>query len=330
MANYTQNVYNLVDVTKSLAPDNKTMLRITDLIKVNNEIQDDLQWTEGTGLTTHVMGQRVALPEIKETIDNKGYGSGKQEIRTVEESACEIGSDNPIDIRTAHRHPKPLAFRAAQDDAHIVAHSETLVNRLFNGNRATNPMQINGLYNRSEWSGTAAANPTTQILAGTGYTSSDLYDIWLVAHGTDGLRMWYPRGSIAGLKIEDKGEQRVLDANNDPYYAYVTNFSWQFGIEINDPRNIIRIKNVKPADTAQTLEQAMIKAINKQRIRGKNSVFYLPRAAFDLLDIRGLTNLNAVRYEDVFGRQTMTFRGIPVRCVEYLDSKATLNGSALT
>jgi hypothetical protein len=324
MATYTQNQYNLVDVTKSLAPDQKTFLKTVDLIKQENEIMDDLQWEEGNGLTTHVIGQVVARPTISETADNQGYGKGKDEIKNIDEFACEIGSDNEIDVRTLNRNANPRQFRAMKDDSHVVAHGEKLVDMLFNGNRGTNPLQVTGLYNRAEWAGAASSNANTQILADTeaGGAGTELYDAWVIQHGEGGFKMWYPRGSKAGINIEDKGEIRVYDAAGNPYYAQVTHFDWKFGLGIYDPRNIVRVSNIKPTKSAQALEETLTRAINRLRKRGQNATIYLPRAVFDLLDIRAMNKANAAyRQEDVFGRQVTTFRGVPVRMIDALDLK---------
>lgn len=322
MANYTQNQYNLVDVTKSLAPDQKTLLKTVDLIAKSNECIDDFQWEEGNGITTHVIGQIVAKPDIAESMDNRGYGKGKDEIKNVTETSCEIGSDNEIDVRTLDREgANRMAFRSRKDDSHAVAHAEKLVSNIFSGNSKTNPLQFDGLYNRASWAGAISANGLFQVDAGGATTTNGLYDIWAMQHGDDGFKMWYPRGSKAGINIQDKGEVRVYDSEGKPYYAEVTHFDWKFGMAIYDPRNIVRVSNVKISDSALLLEEALIKAINRLRRRGKMACIYMPRAAFDLIDIRAMKALNGIKVEDVFGKQVTTFRGVPLRMVEELDTK---------
>jgi hypothetical protein len=321
MANYTQNDYNLVDVTKMLAPDNTTFLNIVDNIKKDEPIVDDLQWEEGNGITTHVIGQIVGRPEIKESMDNKGYGKGKDEIKNVTEESCEIGSDNEIDVRTLARSSNPMLFRAKKDDSHVVSHTEKFVNMIFGGNRKTNPMQINGLYNRPEWQGTISSNGLYQINAG-GASGNALYDAFLIEHGEEGLKMWYPRGSkTVGVNIEDKGEQRVLDSEGNPFYAHVTHFDWKFGIGIYNPRNIIRVSNIRPDDSTQTLEEVLVRAIGKLKNKGRRASIYLPQPVFDLLDIRAMKGLNAIKQEDVFGRKVTTFRGLALRVSDELETR---------
>lgn len=319
MANVTQNDYNLVDVTKSLAPDQKSFLNTVNLIAKKNDFLDDVRWEEGIGLTSHLIGQIVSMPDITESADNQGYGTGKDEVINVDEFACEIGSNNPIDVRTLMRSPNPREFRSRKDDSHIVAHGEKLVERVFSGNRKTNPLQIDGLYNRNFWAGSISSNGAYQLSAG-GISGADMFDAWVIRHGEDAFKMWYPRGSKAGINIEDKGELPVLDAAGKMYFAQVTHFDWKFGLGIYDPRNIVRVSNIKPSDSAQKLEETLVRAIN--RMRGENDiVIYLPSEVYTQLDILAMNKTNAVyTKEDVFGRKVTTFRGVPVRKVEFLDS----------
>ena len=155
-----------------------------------------------------------------------------------------------------------------------------------------------------------------------GGSGDDNTSIWLIAWDKMAIHGIYPQGSKAGLSEEFLGQHTVKDANGDQFEAYRTHYSWDAGFVVRDNRCAVRICNLDMSDLisgstgAVDLIDLMVSAIYKlpKVARGYRKAFYVRPEVLTALDkqTRKVSNL-MLNYGDVFGKQILTFRGIPVR-----------------
>ena len=192
--------------------------------------------------------------------------------------------------------------------------------RLFYGNSASDPEQFMGFAPR--FNDPTAANGNQLINAGG--TGSDNTSIWFVTWGDNQCHLLYPQGTMAGVQREDKGEQRVLDSNGNPYYVEEEMFSWHLGLAVKDWRYVSRICNIDVSSMAAgsvALYNFMRKAyyqLQNRRVAGGTLAIYCNRDVLEALDALA-TNAGAedsfVRLKpmEIEGKEVMTYRGIPIR-----------------
>ena len=156
--------------------------------------------------------------------------------------------------------------------------------------------------------------------------------------------MLYPKGTNAGISREDKGEQRVTDANGNPFYVMEELFTWHIGLAVGDWRFNARVANIDVSDAIagtvnlnKLMTQAYYKLQNRRVSRNggklgsagiKNIAIYMNRdmlAVLDNLQINGGSTDRYIRLRpgEEQGQEVMTWRGIPIR-----ETDAILNSEA--
>nr|WP_258577674.1 hypothetical protein [Acinetobacter baumannii] len=73
----------------------------------------------------------------------------------------------------------------------------------------------------------------------------------LCSGGREKTHLFYPQGTQAGLDIQDKGQQTVLDAQGGRYEAMRTYFQWDVGLSVRDWRSVVRIANIDVSDLSK-------------------------------------------------------------------------------
>jgi len=196
---------------------------------------------------------------------------------------------------------------------------------LFYGNEGTEPEAFTGFAPR--FNDTSAANGEN-IVSGGG-SGSDNNSIWLVAWGPNTCHGIYPKGSRAGLYMEDKGNVTIenIDGSNGRMEAYRTHYRWDCGITVRDWRYVVRIPNVdlsdltKNASAGADLIDLMTQGIEQlpSLTLGK-PVFYVSRKIKSFLrrQIMNKVANSTLTMDQVAGKMVTMFDGIPVKRVDAL------------
>jgi hypothetical protein len=186
----------------------------------------------------------------------------------------------------------------------------------------------------------ATSGAGNQIIDAGG-TGSNNTSIWFVTWGADGVCALYPQGTQGGIKQEDKGQQRVLDASGNAYYVEEEMFSAHMGFAVKDWRYVSRISNIDVPDMKAgsvalydfmrsayyRLHNRRVQKIADQRNPGR-TVIYANRDVIEVLDALATNagaNDNFVRLRpvEVEGKEVLGYRGIPIR-----ETDALLNTEA--
>ena len=325
MSTLTTNSLTLVELAKRTKDGN--ILKIAEVLNETNAILDDAAWVRGNGETSHTTTKRLSLPTGSWRKINEGVAMESSRTRQIVESLGMLEAYSQVDQALVDLSPDSREFRMSEDMAFVEGMSQTLAVTLMYGSRTQSPEEIDGFAVRYATLTTAGVSSVHNV-HDNGGSGEDLTSVWLVQWGPDKVHLFYPRNSESvGLDMKDDGLITVYDSHSvpRPYKAYQTHFKVYAGLAVRDDRCIQRICNIETTGTTSIFdEDYVIQALREMPNGGAGAVMYANKTVLSQMDIAAKDKTN-VRYgpEDVFGRPTMTFRGIPVRQVDAIHNKET-------
>ena len=312
----------LLDVAKRLDPDGK-IASIVEILNATNPVLDDLSMVEGNLPTGHRTTIRTGLPSPTWRKLYGGVQPTKSTTVQVTDSAGMLEAYAEVDKALADLNGNTAAFRLSEDAAHIEGMGQEMASTLFYGNEGTEPEAFTGLAPR--YNSLSAQNADNIIDAGGNDT--DLTSIWLCVWGNQTGHGIYPKGSIGGLQMTDKGQVTVenVDGNGGRMEAYRTHYRWDCGLTIRDWRYFVRIANIDVSSlntlaNTKDIIQWMIQASERIPELGKGrAAFYMNRRLREKLRLGILEKVSSnLTWETVAGERVMTFDDIPVRRTDAL------------
>lgn len=329
---------NLVDAFKGSAEG-----AVIELLSQQNPILDDAMAVECNMDAVHRHMVRTGLPSVSWGRLYQGIKQSKATMQQVDDTTGFVHARSEIDMRLLDLAPDKAKARLVDTMPFIESLSQEMASGLFYHDTATTPEKFKGLSARYAAYNPNLPNPAqpniaNQVVNGGG-TGADNTSIWFVTWGDHATHLLYPKGTKAGVKIDDKGEQRVLDANGDPYYAKETLYTWHIGAAVKDWRYNARVANIDVSDMmAGTVDLwALMRKgyyrLQSRRLNAKASriAIYMNKDVLEVLDVqssdRALTSdrQNAVHLTTQFveGQEVKFYRGIPIR-----ETDAILNTEA--
>lgn len=312
----------LLDVAKRLDPDGK-IASIVEILNATNPVLDDLSMVEGNLPTGHRTTIRTGLPAPTWRKLYGGVQPTKSTTVQVTDSAGMLEAYAEVDKALADLNGNTAAFRLSEDAAHIEGMGQEMASTLFYGNEGTEPEAFTGLAPR--YNSLSAENGDNIIDAGGNDT--DLTSIWLCVWGNQTGHGIYPKGSLAGLQMTDKGQVTVenVDGNGGRMEAYRTHYRWDCGLTIRDWRYFVRIANIDISNldtiaNTKNIINWMIQASERIPELGKGrAAFYMNRRLREKLRLGILEKVSSnLTWETVAGERVMTFDDIPVRRTDAL------------
>lgn len=306
----------LLDVTKRLDPGGK-IDTIAEIIAQTNEVMDDMVWLEGNLPTGHRTTIRTGLPTPTWRKLYGGVQPTKSRTAQITDNCGMLEDYAEVDKALADLNGNTAAFRLSEDRAHIEGISQTLASALFYSNEATAPEQITGLSPR--FNSTSAANGDHVLLGG----GTENCSMWLVVWGPNTVHGIYPKGSQAGLQMNDKGQVTIesIDGNGGRMEAYRTHYRWDCGLCVRDWRYVVRLQLdysalTKNAATGADLIDRMSTMLRRiPSLSMGRPAFYAPRDVLDFIDRQSMnkSTLALKSIEDAHGKMVTMFRNIPIR-----------------
>jgi len=333
MATIGATVATLSDLAQRLDPNGK-IDGIVEVLNESNPIIEDVRFMEGNLPTGHRHTIRTGLPTAYWRLLNQGVPNSKSRSKQVTDSTGMLEVYAEADKKLADLNGNTAAWRLSEDRAFIESMGQEVADKMFYGDD-TNPEQFIGLTAR--YDGTPQSTDKTQStynILDAGGSGSDNTSMWLVTWGEDTTFGLYPKGSKAGLQVEDLGEVTLQDADGNQYQGYRSHYSWDVGLVVKDWRYNVRIANIDVSDLATfgagtdnsaALIRLMIQAINRKPMVSKpGSIFYCTRTVATWLDIMAMEKNNVnLTIGDFGGRPVTMFRGVPIRiCDELLETEA--------
>src|SRR5690606_33519005 len=238
----------LLDLAKMLDPDGK-IAAVVEILNQTNEILDDMTWVEGNLPTGHRTTVRTGLPAPTWRKLYGGVQPTKGNTAQVTDNCGMLEAYAEVDKALADLNGNTNEFRLNEDRAHIEGMNQELAETLFYGNEGTEPEAFTGLAPR--YNDLSAPNKDNIIDAkGSG---NDNASIWLVCWSPTTVHGIIPKGSTAGLQVNDKGQVTIenVDGAGGRMEAYRTHYRWDAGLTVCDWRYVVRICNIsKSALTA--------------------------------------------------------------------------------
>lgn len=294
---------------------------IAEVLQRDNEILQDAPWIEANDTFGHKIVQRLSLPTGSWRKLNQGVASEASQTRELTEGIGMLETYSEADKDLVDAAPDPRAFRNSESIAFLEGLSQTLASCLIYGNAGTDPEKFTGLAPRLD--------VLSQVNAyGASGTGSDLSSVYVVQWGENRVFMAYPKGSKSmGINHTDLGEVTLLDSSSNKYQGYRDHFQVKCGLVVKDERCVARIANCETAGSSNLFdEDLLIEALNRMPMRGSGAVIYANATLLTRMDIIAKDKSN-VNYgiQDIFGRPTVTFRGIPVKKVDaILDTETAI------
>ncbi len=318
---------DLIDLYKR-AEDDKTLqiATIIEMLSETNGVLDDAMAVEANNGTKHKTTIRTGLPDVTWGRLYQGIPQSKSETAQVEDTTGFVEALSTVDKRLLDLSNNEAAVRLSEAKSFLEAMNQEVATRIFYGNSSTDPEQFTGFAPR--FNDLSAANGGQIVDAGG--TGSDNTSVWFVTWGDQQSHLIYPKGTQAGISREDKGEQRVLDASNNPYYVKEELFRWHVGLTVRDWRYVVRIANID-ASTLQEGNYDIYKWMRKaywkmksHRVTGGRMAIYANADVLEAMDEQTTPTSSStasyvrLRPMEVDGREVMAYRGIPVRQVDAL------------
>jgi hypothetical protein len=318
----------LLDVAKRTDPDGK-IASIVEILGQTNEILDDMVWLEANQITGHRTTIRTGLPTPTWRKLYGGVQPAKSTTVQVTDSVGMLEAYAEVDKALADLNGNTASFRLSEDRAHIEGMNQEFAQTLFYGNESTEPEAFTGFAPR--FNDQSAANGENILTSAATPDSTDNASIWLIVWGPNTVHGIYPKGSTAGLKMQDLGEQTIGTPTDGYYQGYRSHYRWDCGLSVRDWRYVVRINFdledvIAAASSGPILSELMGKAMRRvPSLSMGRPVFYANRDTLDAIDLQAnnKTNMAFQTIEDAQGKMIQTFRRIPIRrCDALLSTEA--------
>lgn len=299
---------------------------IINVAEVLNEVNDpiaDAHVERGNNITSHTVTRRTALPAVTWVKVGNGWnatvGTSNQAVETIGQMKARYLC--PEDVMRLQ--PNPAKYRSQQERAYIEAMGQEVSNTLI-GNISSNvpvldpPEEFAGFNLRYA---KLSTDPTKYVLGNgdTGQTNNT--SIWFVQWGPGKVYLIYPRNSNqVGIKKKDEGRVYTAGDNvgtkqTNQLWAYITEFSWDVGLCVEDTRTVKRLANIDPVhgQTYTLNEDYIIQIRNNFKTNG-TIYMYCNETVFTQLQILAKDKRN-VNWDmnSPFGKPIMYFLDMPVR-----------------
>jgi len=330
----------LLDIAKATDPDG-SIATIVEILNETNEILDDMVWVEGNLPTGHRSSIRSGIPVPTWRKMYGGVQPTKSTTVQVTDNTGMLEDYAEIDKAAADLNGNTAAFRLQEDRPHIEGISQEIADTLFFGDESLAPEEFTGFAPRfANLTGDANSD---NILDGAG-AGSDNASIWLMVWGENTVHGIIPKGSTAGLQMEDKGVVTLEDASltgghTGRMEAYRTHYRFDAGLTVRDWRYVVRIANIDKSALSSTynagvfsgssanLPDLMFQAMNLiPNLSAGRPVFYMSRDILTTLrqqNASGVQN-STLTMENFGGKMITMFNGIPVKRVDALAADETL------
>lgn len=315
--------YKTIDAKRDIVP-------VIEALNIVNPLMEDAYMIECNNGTKHVSAIRTGLPSVAWGKLYQGIAQSKSIRQQVEDTTGFVEGLSTVDKRLLDLAKNPGELRMQEASSFLEAMSQDVTTNFFYADTATTPERFKGLAARYGTIGGSGSGNQIVNAAGAG---ADNTSVWFVTWGAMQTGLIYPEGTAAGITREDKGEQRVLDGDSNPYYVKEELFRQHVGVRVGDWRFNARIANIDVSNLiagSVDLYKFMRSAYYKLQVRRNNkignggmvsmgkTVIYANRTileALEALSVNKGSSDNFVRMtpDEIQGREVLTYKGIPIR-----------------
>ena len=321
----------LAELVRREDPDG-SLADIVDVLSQTNAIVQDATWIPCNDGSSHQHTRTVTEPTGAERMFGQGVTREAGVTEVVNEPTTLLAGFSEPDADLLRQSPEGWRAARAKEDAFFInGLTKTHVSRIFDGNRTTNPLQVNGINNRSDYNA-LSSDYVYDNAAGNASATANKTSIYIFQYGFKKVNLIYPRNMAnsenggSPIKMRDFGEVLVLDplntSNTAKYPAMQSWFQVAFGIDIADPRMVKRVCNISTSnidgvDDFSFDEELLIDAFNDLEDGGLGAVIYCNRTIkaqmMKRANEKGNAFIAAEEGEGPFAKPVLRFWGIPVR-----------------
>lgn len=316
----------LYDVAGTLANDTAPKIMIEALSMVNGFF-DDITMIEANNGTTNDATIRSGLPKGTWRKFYQGVQPEKSAKISVSDKSAQLTSYSSLDKGLHDRQGANAGiWRKNEDAAFLEGLSQSMLMALFYGDISVDTSQFNGLASR--YSTRDPLVPISRNVLNGGGTGDDNTSIWVIQWSPQTTAMFYPKGTQAGLQVQDKGQQTVKADDGGFYEAYQTYFEWNAGLSVLDWRSTVRIANIDVSllkadiSTGADLPDLLDDAIGLlPTVAGVRTIIYMTQKAYTTFKKQvEFKSKYQIKREDFYGngRKVPTYDGYAIRIVEQL------------
>jgi hypothetical protein len=332
----------IVDVTSRMDGAGRQMT-VAELLSQCNDIWDYLPVKEGNEFGGHEFSYRTSLPAGFWRSINQGTPFGKSTTAKSRLGTGTLEDWSQVDCLLAEASGDIESFRSSEMVSFMEGMSQTMAQTVFYGNSAATPASFNGLSTFYNTVSLGNAQNAANVIDGQGTGSNNL-SMWLNCYSPRSFYAVYPRGTKAGLTVEDLDKEwPAFDAVGNPFRAYTFWFRHLMAVIPEDWRFISRLANVdvtaaglagpNAADLFSLMaEMVMLPPLLSKQTSGITQTdapteeglgvrpaFHVNRTGRHWLDVQGMRGRNVLlSVTDSAGIVTDRFRGIPVTVVDQL------------
>ena len=234
---------NILDLKARIGPDQKIM-RLAQMLSQCNQFLDDIPMKESNEIGGEEFGYVTSIPTGNFRALNQGTPNSKVTSAKGRVGMAELTALSQIDKQVADQSGDPYGYREIEDQGFIEGLSQTLIRTYFYGNSIVDPRQFMGLsafYNTA----TVANAPNAVNVQDAGGTGGNNASIWGVGWSPNTFYSAFPKGTVGGLKVDDRGESwPAYDSFGNPFRAYTAFFTVFAGLVPKDWRFAFRIANI--------------------------------------------------------------------------------------
>ena len=316
---------------------------LAEMLSQCNDIEDDAPYVEANEATGHEFIFRNSLPPGNWRAYNRGTPYSKSTGGKARVGIGMLEAYSQVDRALAEHSGNKERFRESEDIAFLEGMSQTIAQTDFYGNSILNPAQYMGLSPFYNTVNTATAANASNVLNGLGAGNSNA-SLWWIGWGPETIFKLFPRGSKAGLSMEDKSDTTPgFDSFGNRFEAYTSWFRIQAGLCPKDWRYGVRLANLDVTnaglaganafDLFDGMGQMLLQAPKlgktdsgvtksdavEDAASGVHGVFYANRTVRHYMDRQSMRNRNVLlTINDYAGRPVDAFRGHPVKVVDQL------------
>ena len=312
---------------------NQEIIDVAEVLNETNDIVSDAIVQRGNDITSHVVSRRTALPAVNWVKVGNGWNATTGLVNQAREEMGMLKARYLCPEDVMRLQPNPAKYRMQQERAYIESMGQELANTLV-GNVSAGDLSP-GVNPPEEFAGfqlryNSLGTDYTNYVISNGHTTDDNTNtsIWFVQWKPGGVYLIHPRNTDGGgLKKKDEGRVYTSGDNaiastsasapnpTNSLWAYVTEFSWDVGLCIEDQRCVKRLCNIDPDHTAtNTLDEDKIIQIRNNFRTNDTISMYCNETTFTQLQILAKDKTNVHWTENnPFGKPQMYFLDMPVR-----------------
>lgn len=316
---------------------------IAEMLSQSIALPEDMPFIESSEMGGHEFVFRTSIPAGSWRQVNMGVPYSKSTTAKSRVGLGTLEDYSQVDRLLAEMSGDIDQFREGEDVAFLEGMGQTIEQTTWYGNTAATPAEFMGLSSFYNTVSTTTAQNAANVIDGGGTGSSNL-SFWLVCWGTRTIFGLYPRGTKAGLAMEDKGDTVPgYDSLGNRFEAYTSWFRQMIGLCPQDWRYGARIANVdvttaglagpNALDIFATIRELLLlpphltkgtSGITKtdatdEPAPGIRPIIYTNRTGRHWMDVQAMRDRNVLlRIEDYAGVPVDGINGIPIKISDQL------------